>query len=138
MPIELTDRLSQQNRLQNLSTSAFFHLANAVDIDFSVEAIIGSGEVGVPILYQPNKKYVLLGPPNQHASLSVPGAQDGDIVIYYNNVWSLYVDVSNPETSAPIIYDKRTERYYHHTPTNGWIPIINSKSSLDGGTFDPD
>lgn len=134
MPIEFTDTILQSNRQSNVKTSAFFHLASALDIDFSVEKIIAAGE-NTSYVSASNNKYVLLGPPAQHATITVAGADDGDIIIYYNGQWQLYIDVSNPETSAPIIYDKRTERYYHHSPSNGWVPIITAKSPMDGGTF---
>lgn len=134
MPIEFTDTLLQQNRQNNVRTPSFFHLASSLDIDFSVEKIIAANE-NTPVSAITGNKYVVLGPPNQHASLTVAYADDGDILIYLDGMWQLYIDISNPETSAPIIYDKRTERYYHHTPTHGWIPIINSKSTMDGGTF---
>jgi hypothetical protein len=134
MPIEFTDTLLQQNRQDNVRTPSFFHLASSLDIDFSVEKIISPRE-STSVSAISGNKYILLGPPSDHASLTVPYADNGDVVIYLGGMWQLYIDVSNPETSAPIIYDKRTEKYYHHTPTHGWIPIVNSKSSLDGGTF---
>jgi hypothetical protein len=134
MPIEFTDTLLQQNRQANVRTPSFFHLASSLDIDFSVEKIIAAKEI-TPVTNVTGNKYVLLGPNADHWSISLADSDNGDIVIYLDGQWQVYIDVSNPETSAPIIYDKRTERYYHHTPTYGWIPIINSKSSLDGGTF---
>lgn len=131
MPIKFTDTLQQANRQANVSTDAFFHLVSSVDVDFSVEKIILPNE-STGISSTNRTKYVVLEPFN---ALSVAGAEDGDIVIYLDNAWQVYVDVSNPETGNPIIYDKRTEKFYHHTTSNGWVPIINSKSVMDGGTF---
>lgn len=135
MPISFTDRIQQANRKNNISTDAFFHLMASVDIDFSVEKILLPSDNYTAVVIAEGKKYVVIEP---FTALTVSGAEDGDIVIYANGAWSIYLDVSNPETSAPIIYDKRTQRYYHHAPNDGWLPIITSKSTMDGGTFGDD
>ena len=130
MPINFTDKLEQTNRQQNVSTGAFFHLMSAMDVDFTVEKIIQPLE-DTAIISANGVKYVVLEP---FGALSPSGANDGDIVIYLDGMWQVYTDVSNPETAYPIIFDKRTQKFYQRT-NNEWIPIINSKSSLDGGTF---
>jgi hypothetical protein len=131
MPINFTDKIEQANRTNNVSTDAFFHLMASVDVDFTVEKILLPTDGPGQVTQAEGKKYVVIAPFN---ALTVPGSADGDIVIYQDGNWSVYVDVSNPETAYPIIYDKRTEKFYHRTSTE-WVPIINSKSSLDGGTF---
>lgn len=137
MPIEFSGSLLQKNRNQNAGTSSFFHLVDAIDINFSVEKILENGGEFIPPEPAPGTKYIIRDKNNEPGiPTPINGPFDsGDVVMWDGNAWVVYLDVSNPKTNHGVVFDKRTEKFYQYTPANGWVAIITSKSSLDGGTF---
>lgn len=136
MPIEFSGSLLQKNRNQNAGTNSFFHLVDAIDINFSVEKILENGGEEIPSEPAPGTKYIIRDKDQEPGISPANGVLgSGDVVMWDGNNWVIYLDVSNPKTNHGVVFDKRTQKFYQYTPTNGWVPIITGKSSLDGGTF---
>lgn len=132
MPITVADRIESVNRESNVRTSDFFHTMNTSDIDFSVQAILTSSGDTVVATY--GNKYIIKD--ITKSTLTPPGAESGDIVIYNGTDWVVYKSVKNTETNFGLVYDKTTKLFYQYDATNGWVALyVRKNGTIDGGTF---
>lgn len=135
MPISFQADIEQQNRANNVTTSAFFYLMDLSNVELEVNKIIENvEEIAEPII---GIKYIIRDkdnrPPAFQSLQSILGS--GDIVKYgFSGQWEIYKDVSNSKTDNGLVYDKRTKKYYQYDSVNGWKPILRS-GAIDGGTF---
>jgi hypothetical protein len=130
MPIKFADIIVQNNRENSVLTSAFYHLMNSSDIDFSVDKILENGSETISEVA--NVKYIIRNASS--SPISIANLNNNDIVRYNGLNWEIHKSVGNSETTFGIIYDKRTESFYQYDSTNGWKPLLRS-GKIDGGTF---
>jgi hypothetical protein len=129
----MTSSLIQEARSDRVtSNDTFYHLIHSVDVDHSVDLINdGVADAIPPEIY--GRKAIIKN--YSSSQISPFGLGDNDIVMWNGSKWEIYMDVSTSEMNNAVIYDKRTQRFYQYTPANGWSPIIDGKSVVDGGTY---
>lgn len=126
MPIDIAAILKQQGREDRLGSGAanFFHLIDAADIDFKVEAIIGHpsypnagpvDEGSFPSLAY-GAKYVVVDTGVWEGDLSLDPVTDyanNDIVERRTGEWGLHLDISRAEsTEGILVYNKWDGKFY--------------------------
>lgn len=128
MPIEITDTFRQAGRSGAVSSSSYFPIIEAQDVNFAVEGIAYNNTT--PTL-SVGTKYIL-GP---NSIISVAGGSENDIVRYTGLDWELFLDVSNTETNYGIVFNRTSQKFLQYDPQKGvWNPVLVS-GSIDGGTF---
>jgi hypothetical protein len=136
MPIQVSDRIEQQNRGTRLDDDNFYYTMNGSDIDFSVNAIIEDVNDTVGLVVALDVKYIIRNASS--TPIATPGVDvaNNDIIAYNGSNWVLHKRVSNAETSFGIVYDKRTKLVYQYDAIAlAWLPLLQKNGTIDGGTF---
>lgn len=133
MPLVISSNLTQDSRRERVkSDDDFFHLAHSVDVDFSVDLINnGLADDIPPQIY--GRKTIIKNASN--SKITIMDLQNNDIVMWDGDEWIIYMRVNNPQSNNSVVYDKRTQKFYKYSPSDGWVALLDSKSTIDGGTF---
>lgn len=131
MPVTLISNILQQNRQTNVSNNSFFHLLDAANINFNVNAIQTDNTL-VPVLTLDNK-YIIKNASSLNTSFgSISGLQNNDIVRYNGTTFELYLDVSNSKTDrGTFVFNIADSKNYVYTGSQ-WAVLGTDFSGITG------